>query len=127
VIARGMVTLDELEFIHKNMMKEIEEAGGKIEKIYFCPHHPNDLCSCRKPKPGMILKAIKENDIDPTKSFMVGDRIMDVQVGKTVGCRTILVESDLGLKELEKSMIKPDYIAKDLLDAGKWITKNYAP
>jgi histidinol-phosphate phosphatase family protein len=125
VIARGMVTPKELDFIHNNMVKEIEASGGKVEKIYFCPHHPDDGCNCRKPRPGLLLKAIDENDVDPSKSYMVGDRIMDVQVGRSVGCKTVLLKNDRGLKELEKADIKPDYIADDLLDAAKWINSDY--
>ena len=73
----------------------------------------------------MMLNAINDHDIDPTRSFMVGDRMMDVNVGKKVGCRTVIIPSDVGLKELQKSDSKPDYIAKDLLDASKWIIENY--
>jgi D-glycero-D-manno-heptose 1,7-bisphosphate phosphatase len=125
VIARGMTTVEELEDMHKKMIHEIEIYGGEISDIYYCPHHPNDGCKCRKPEPGMLLKAIKDHDIDPTRSFMVGDRMMDVNVGKKVGCRTVIIPSDVGLKELQKSDSKPDYIANDLLDAGGWIIENY--
>ncbi len=125
VIARKMVTPKGLDLIHNNMIKEIEEKGGKVEKIYFCPHHPDEGCDCRKPQPGMLKKAIEENGINAEKSYMVGDRIMDIQVGKKVGCKTILISNDRGLKELEKSDIKPDYIAKDLIDVANWIVKDY--
>ncbi len=125
VIARGMTTIEGLEFMHNNMKGEIEEYGGKIEKIYYCPHHPDEGCDCRKPKPGMLLRAIKENNIDPTKSFMVGDRMMDVEVGKKVGCKTVIIPSERGQMEMRESSIKPDYVAKDLLDTSKWIIKNY--
>ena len=125
VIARGMTTIEELESMHNNMKGEIEEYGGKIEKIYYCPHHPDEGCDCRKPKPGMLLRAIKENNIDPTKSFMVGDRMMDVEVGKKVGCKTVIIPSERGQREMMESSIKPDYVAKDLLDTSKWIIKNY--
>ena len=125
VIARGMVTVEGLELIHNNMKMEIEKYGGKIEKIYYCPHHPDEGCDCRKPKPGMLLRAIKENNIDPTKSFMVGDRMMDVEVGKKVGCKTVIIPSELGQREMRESSIKPDYVTKDLLDTSKWIIKNY--
>jgi len=125
VIARGMVTIEGLESMHNNMKREIEEYGSKIEKIYYCPHHPDEGCDCRKPKPGMLLRAIKENNIDPTKSFMVGDRMMDVEVGKKVGCKTVIIPSELGQREMRESSIKPDYVAKDLLDTSKWIIKNY--
>lgn len=125
VIGRKMITKDGLDYIHEMMKKEIEEYGGKIEKIYYCPHHPDDGCECRKPNPGMLLKAIKENNIDASKSFMVGDRMMDVEAGKKVGCTAIIIPSELGLKEMNESNLEPDYIAKDLLDASKWIIKKY--
>lgn len=125
VIARRMTTIEELEDIHNRMKKEIEEQGGKIDTIDHCPHHPDDGCSCRKPHPGMLQKAIKDHKINPKQAFMVGDRMMDVNAGKKVGCRTIIIPSELGQKELDESSIQPDYIAKDLLDASKWIIKNY--
>ena len=125
VIARGMVTKEELQNIHNKMKKEIEEYGGKIDKIYYCPHHPDDGCNCRKPKPGMILKAAEENNINTRKSYMIGDRMMDIEVGKAVGSKTILIPSESGLKELRQSISKPDYIAKDLLDASKWLIEDY--
>lgn len=126
VIARGMTSVEELEKMHSNMVKEIEEKGGKIVDIYYCPHHPDDGCKCRKPAPGMILQAIEDYDIDPKKSFMVGDRMMDVKVGKKVGTRSIIIPSKLGLKEMkEEKKVKPDYVAKNLYDASEWIIKNY--
>jgi len=125
VIARGMVTEKELDYIHNKLTEELEEYGCKIHKIYYCPHHPDDGCNCRKPQPGLLIKAAKENNIDISKSYMVGDRIMDIEVGKKVNCKTIFISSDYGLKELKNSNTKPDYIAKDLLDAGQWIIKNY--
>jgi D-glycero-D-manno-heptose 1,7-bisphosphate phosphatase len=125
VIARKMTTLEGLSRLHTNMMKEIEEAGGKITNIYFCPHHPDDGCNCRKPQPGLLQKAIQENGIDPTKSYMVGDRIMDIQVGKTVGCKTILIANDRGNDELKQSPLKPEYVAKNLVDVARWIIKDF--
>lgn len=126
VIARGMTTVKELEQMHANMIKEIEKEGGKIIDIYYCPHHPDDKCNCRKPAPGLLIKAMKDYKVDPKKSFMIGDRMMDVKVGKKVGTRTIIIPSTLGLKEMkEEKNIKPDYIAKNLYDASKWIIKNY--
>ena len=126
VIARGMTSVEELEQMHSNTVKEIEKKGGRIVDIYYCPHHPDDGCNCRKPAPGMLLQAIKDHDIDPKKSFMVGDRMMDVKVGKKVGTRSIIIPSKLGLKEMkEEKNVKPDYIAKDLYDASEWIIKNY--
>jgi len=125
VIARGMTTLEELDFIHDNMVQELEEYGCKIEKIYYCPHHPDDNCDCRKPKPGLLLKAIAEYSITPEKAYMVGDRIMDVQVGKKARCKTVLIENERGLQELKEQQLQPDHIAKDLADAAVWIIDDY--
>lgn len=125
VIARGMVTVEELDNIHNKMIDELEEYGCKIHKIYYCPHHPDDGCGCRKPQPGLLIKAAQENDIDTSKCYMVGDRIMDVEAGKKVNCKTIFIKSNYGMDELKNSIKKPDYIARDLLDASKWIIKDY--
>jgi histidinol-phosphate phosphatase family protein len=125
VIARKMVTKKELEEMHNKMKNEIKKHGGKIVNIYYCPHHPNDGCNCRKPKTGLFKKAMKENSIDVSKSYMVGDRIMDVLAGKTIGCKTVIIPSELGLEELKESNTNPDYIAKDLFDAAEWIITNY--
>jgi histidinol-phosphate phosphatase family protein len=125
VIARGMVTREELDIIHNKLLDELKEYGCKIQGIYYCPHHPDDGCNCRKPNPGLLLKAAEENDIDTSKCYMVGDRMMDVEAGKKVKCKTILISSGLGINEINKINKKPDYIAEDLLDASKWIVKNY--
>ncbi|MEM4258734.1 MAG: D-glycero-beta-D-manno-heptose 1,7-bisphosphate 7-phosphatase [Candidatus Thermoplasmatota archaeon] len=126
VIARKMMTRAELNRLHKNMVHEIKKVGGRIDKIYFCPHHPDDGCSCRKPQPGLIQQAIRENKIDPKKAYMVGDRIMDIQVGKAVGCATILIANDRGIAELKENRVQPEYIAQDLMDAAQWIIKDFS-
>lgn len=125
VIARKMVTPAELERIHRNMIHEIEEAGGRVDAVYFCPHHPDDGCMCRKPKPGLLLQAIKAHAINPNRSYMVGDRLMDVEVGKAVGCKTVLIENERGVSELKQSTCKPDFIAHDLVDVANWIIHDY--
>jgi len=125
VIARQMVTTEELARIHSNMVNEIKAAGGKVEKIYYCPHHPDDGCSCRKPNPGLLERAMSENHINASQSYMVGDRLMDIQAGKTVGTKTILIRNERGLKELRESDIHPDYIAKDMMDVAHFIINNF--
>ena len=102
VIARGEVTWDELEEIHNKMETELGKAGAYLDGIYFCPHHPHkgyegeisELkidCDCRKPKPGMLLKAAEDFNIDLSQSFMVGDGENDVKAGIAAGCKSILV------------------------------------
>lgn len=107
VIARGETTYEELEEIHNKMETELGKLGAYLDGIYFCPHHPDQgyegevpelkvNCDCRKPKPGMLLKAAKDFNIDLSKSFMIGDSDIDVQAGINAGCKSIkIVEGGL--------------------------------
>jgi histidinol-phosphate phosphatase family protein len=116
-INRGIVSADAVEDIHGRMLKEITSAGGKIRAIYYCPHRPDENCDCRKPKPGMLLKAAAEHDIDLHNSYVIGDAIRDIEAGAKAGCKTILVETGRGkreLKEQDEWILHPDYIAADL-------------
>ena len=102
VIARGEVTWDELEEIHNKMETELGKFGAYLDGIYFCPHHPHKgyegevpefkiECSCRKPKPGMLLKASEDFNIDLSQSYMIGDGAHDVKAGVAAGCKTVLI------------------------------------
>ena len=115
-IGRGLMRNEDLEMIHKEMKRQIEEAGGKVEKIYVCPHHPDDKCSCRKPQPGLLLQAAKVNNIDLAKSFFVGDSATDIEAGNRVGCITIQVGSTPA-DSPPTAITKPQYLAKNLSDA----------
>jgi len=128
-IARGLASEEEIKEIHDKMNHKLENL---IDKFYFCPHHPEmheDVpkyarkyridCDCRKPKPGMLLKAKEEFDIDFSKSYMVGDKISDIYAGREVGCKTILVKSDENKPKIISSIkidenLKPDFYAKNL-------------
>lgn len=102
VVARGDITWKELEEIHNKMETELGKAGAYVDGIYFCPHHPHKGykgeitslkidCSCRKPKPGMLLNAAQDFNIDLNQSFMIGDSENDVKAGIAAGCMSILV------------------------------------
>ena len=104
VIARGEVTWDDLEEIHNKMETELGKNGAYLDGIYFCPHHPHKgyvgeipelkvECDCRKPKPGMILQAAKDFNIDLSESFMIGDGENDVRAGIAAGCKSILINN----------------------------------
>lgn len=122
-IARGMLSENDLLDIHKNMVGEIETAGGRIDEIYYCGHHPEDLCGCRKPNIAMLQKAAKEHKIDLSKSYMIGDKARDIEAGKRAGCRTVLVRTGHGMNY---DGPKPDFVAADLLEAVKIILGNEA-
>jgi len=116
-IARGYFTEEALTQIHEKMKTELAKEGAWIDGIYYCPHHPDDNCNCRKPKPKLVLQAAKEHDIDLKHSFVVGDLSLDIDMGKAVGCKTILL-----LDSPQEDMnISPDYIASDLLEATQYV------
>lgn len=119
-VGRGLMDVKGLEEIHSTMVSEIEEIGGGIDHIYFCPHPPDAECNCRKPKPGLLLKAEKELDINLSDSYMVTDTIKDVEMAKSLGCKTILVCTGRGKEEMLRRAdwrMKPDYILPDLASA----------
>ena len=102
VVARGDLSLDELSKIHMKMEVELGRDGAYLDDIYFCPHHPDSgfkgeieelkiVCDCRKPKPGMILKALNDYNIDPTVSWLIGDHTRDIIAGEAAGINTMLI------------------------------------
>jgi len=125
-IARGYLTEKDLEKIHKKMIKILDKNGAKIDSIYYCPHLPDGVikkyrkeCNCRKPKPGMLIRAEKELSLDLKKSFMVGDSMSDIQAGKKVDCMSILISNSENKDE--NGEIKPDFVASNLLEAVNFI------
>lgn len=105
VIARGEVTYSQLENIHNKMETLLGKEGAYLDAIYFCPHHPHSGyegevkelkidCDCRKPKPGMLLKAAEDLNIDLSQSYMVGDGENDIKAGKAAGCKTVLLNTE---------------------------------
>ena len=127
MIGRNMVNLESLEAIFNKMHQGVKQAGGIIKDIFFCPHAPVDNCSCRKPKPELILKAQQKYSLELTHSCMVGDSAKDIECALNAGCgTTLLVKTGNGAKaqqQLLKKEIKPDYIASDLYDAALWIVE----
>lgn len=126
-IARGYFTEEDLHKIHKRLDELLAEKGAKIDAYYYCPHHPSEgngeykiECECRKPKDGMLQRASRERNIDLKNSFVIGDRCIDIQAGKTAGATTILVLTGYGKEEYEKCKDKnfePDFIARNLKEA----------
>lgn len=117
VIARGEVTLDSLEEIHNKMETELGKQGAYLDAIYFCPHHPHkgfegeisELkfdCDCRKPKPGMLLKAAEDFNIELSNSYMIGDSDSDVEAGKAAGCRNSIKIEEGDLLKTVKEILK---------------------
>lgn len=106
-IARGMMTEQDLQKIHKNLAEKLEKHHAKINGIYYCPHGWNEGCECRKPKPGMFFQAAREHHLDLTKAIFIGDDERDRQTGDAAGCKTILVTPEHNLLQIVKSLLKP--------------------
>ncbi len=134
IIARGNVTEKQVKEINKYLVRLLEKKGGKITRVYFCPHHPHANvekyrvnCDCRKPAPGMLLQAAREYSIDLKKSFVIGDRPSDITLGKNVGSSTIMIISPHNEDIIETGkpfqIVKPDYRFATLLEATKFIIK----
>jgi len=131
VVARGWLTEKEIDKIHAVLIKRLAKYGAKIDAIYYCPHHPSAnlkkyrlRCRCRKPNPGMILKAIKKYHIDRKKSFMIGDTTRDTLAGKRAGLKTIIVRTGYGGKDGYHKNVKPDFVAKNLYAAASIVKKH---
>lgn len=92
-IAKGMYREEDMHILHKHINEELALIGGHIDAFYFCPHHPDytGSCNCRKPKTGMIEKAITDWDIDVTQSVLYGDKASDIECGEKCGIKSILV------------------------------------
>ena len=90
VINRGIISLDMEEKINQKLLNYLKNYGVKISKIYLCPHRPDENCSCRKPKPGLIQKAVSEYDIDLKKSWFIGDRDSDKKAALNANCKFLL-------------------------------------
>ncbi|MCK4859742.1 MAG: HAD family hydrolase [Candidatus Omnitrophica bacterium] len=120
-IGKGIYTQESLDEITRRMLAEVEKQGGRME-VYYCPHRQEDNCDCRKPKTGLFLKAVKGEKINFRDTYFVGDADTDIEAGKNIGCKTILI--GCGRTKLEDSRkwdIKPDYFAKDLCEASRII------
>lgn len=113
-VGRGYLTLETLHQIHDKMVSQLADEDAHLDAILFCPHTPQEGCSCRKPSPGMLHKAARELDIDLSLSWMVGDRTTDLEAGTRAGCRSALVLTGYGKKE-ETESLHIDLVADDLL------------
>ncbi|MDN5278554.1 MAG: D-glycero-D-manno-heptose 1,7-bisphosphate phosphatase [Clostridiales bacterium] len=121
-IARGLITFEQLDAIHDKLKKILAQGGVSLSAIYFCPHHPDfppvngiSRCDCRKPGPAMILQAIKEHQIDPAQSYMVGDKSSDIKLGYNAGVTPVFIGEKLpeGFEEV--------VAFSSLRDAADWI------
>jgi D,D-heptose 1,7-bisphosphate phosphatase len=139
-VARGLFTEDFVKITHEHLQTALRKKGAYIDNFYYCPHHPTEGiesyrkdCNCRKPAPGMLLRAAQDLNIDLTKSYLVGDRFRDMEAAKKAGVKRVLVKTGYGQELLQDDGPdeateegKPDFIAADILEAVRWILDQVA-
>ena len=111
-VARGYYTIEDMHKLHAHMAYELEKCGAKVEKFYYCPHHKEGKvveyaidCDCRKPKPGMLLQAFAENDLDKEECFLIGDSKRDVEAAEAVDIKGYLFKGG-SLLEFVKNIVE---------------------
>ena len=124
-IGRGYFTEETLHRIHQKLRGELAKAGAFVDAIYFCPHHPDDRCLCRKPNAGLLHKAASELRIDLASSYIIGDKLLDIAAAEKTGCKTVLVpssepETDL-FKNGQAMVAKIDYVCHTFYNGAAWI------
>jgi D-glycero-D-manno-heptose 1,7-bisphosphate phosphatase len=124
-VRRGYFTEETLKTVHDRMRQILASHGAKIDDIFYCPHRPDEGCKCRKPAPGMLTQAKDKHGLDLTRSFVIGDRMMDVGMAHAVGAKGILVPEPGDQynieKEIRESTTKPDFRADTFVQAVDWI------
>ena len=123
-IGRGILTVEMVAKVNEGFLKKLKKENAEIDALYFCPHHPEDNCDCRKPRTSLIQKAVEEQKLDLEDAVVIGDKLSDVELGKKLGAKTVLVLTGYGKREAEKantSQIEPDFIADNLLGAVNWL------
>jgi D-glycero-D-manno-heptose 1,7-bisphosphate phosphatase len=125
-IAKGVISVETIEDIHARMRAEVQDVGGSIEKVYYCPHDKEAQCECRKPRPGQLLRASEELGLDLSDAVFVGDNASDVLAGWAAGVHTMLVLTGLGMESLrafQHEIGQPLRIAMNLKHAAELIIK----
>ncbi len=117
-IGRGIYTENQMHEVHNAIQNQLTE---KVDAFYFCPHLPDEDCRCRKPNLGMIEQACKDFSIDLTESWMIGDKVLDVELGHQAKIKTALVKTGYGEKDAKKLVNQPDIIVETLIDAVRFI------
>ncbi len=131
-VARGYYPEAQIEVVHMALSYRLAQAGAYIDRYYYCPHHPAEGlppyrvdCNCRKPKPGLLLQAAEDFDLDLKHCFVIGDNHSDIALSQSTGCRTVLVLTGHGARVWREwcEDFQPDHVAPDLSAAVAWISE----
>jgi D-glycero-D-manno-heptose 1,7-bisphosphate phosphatase len=136
-VARGYITEEFVSIVHRHLASELSRGGAHVDAFYYCPHHPAGTvpgfrceCTCRKPGTGMLSRAASELGIDLAASYLVGDKLLDIETARRAGARGILVTTGCGAGELGRlpaaRLAAPAHVASDLVEAATWIVQDLA-
>jgi heptosyltransferase II len=127
-VARGILSVATLTSIHAALNAALASGGARLDAIYYCPHHPDEHCLCRKPETGMVTRAAKDLGVDPSSSYVIGDKPRDIELARRIGARSILVLSGStsveGLQHLQRDGGAPDAVAAGFREAVEWILRD---
>jgi D-glycero-D-manno-heptose 1,7-bisphosphate phosphatase len=133
-VARGYFGMADVARMEEHLRAILSAEGVTIEAFYWCPHHPDGVdgrfavpCTCRKPEPGMLLRAAAEHGIDLASSWVIGDILDDVDAGRRAGCLTVLVDNGGETEWVMPPRRTPHYVAGDLADAARHIVRSSRP
>ncbi len=118
-VGRGYFDMAAVEAVHRRMLELLAREGASLDGVYVCPHAPEDGCDCRKPRPGLALRAAAEWHFDPRAAVVIGDKAGDIDLGKAIGAKTILVRTGYGEAELSRGAVQPDWVAGGLEEAAE--------
>ena len=120
-VALGRFDAGALVAVEQRLTRLLQEQGAPLAGFYYCPHAPDDGCACRKPRPGMLLRAAADQRIDLAASWMIGDILDDVEAGVRAGCRTILIDNGNETVWRRSPLRRPTYTALDLTAAAQFV------
>ncbi|HMC89625.1 MAG TPA: HAD family hydrolase [Gemmataceae bacterium] len=117
-IGRGMVSPEQARQVHEELARQLGKRNVQLDGAYYCPHAPEDGCACRKPSPSLLLRAGEELQLDLSQSFMIGDKVSDVEAGRAAGCRTIFFKAGAE----SQAPARADFVAASWSDVTEYIT-----
>ncbi len=127
-IGRGYFTAEDVAAVHAALTAELAAHGARVDAIYVCPHHPDAQCDCRKPKPALYQQARADLGLPDTPCIVVGDKMSDLEPGRALGCRTILVQTGYGAElaaHPETLSFMPDAILPDLSAVAAYLLNEH--
>lgn len=117
-VGRGYFDRARLDLIHERLCALLAAEGIQLDGIYVCPHRPSEGCTCRKPQPELLEKAAREHRFKPGEAFVIGDKVIDIELGQQVGATTLLVRTGYGAQIAAQMAVPSDYLVDDLANAA---------